>query len=117
MRPSDLYFFLVPSPAGVGAFFAQQGWLAAILVATALTLLGLLVRFANFFIKDLERAGGYTAWKKEGYAAVPDREAARNTELRGEEGRRMTKLENKQQRREFKGRAAVSSEDQLELRV
>jgi hypothetical protein len=117
MRPGDLYFLLVPPPAGVGAFLTQRGWVAAIVVATVVTLLGVLIRVVNFFIGDAKRAGGYTAWQKERYGAVPEREMARDTELRGEEGRRMIKLEGKQQRREFKRRNSTSAAGQMRFHL
>ena len=104
MRPGELYFFLVPPPAGLGAFFAQHEWLTAILAAVVLTFLGILVRVVNFLIRDVERAGGVTGWQKERYAAVPERETARTTAVRAEEDRRIIELEGKQQRRELKGR-------------
>lgn len=107
MRPGELYFLLVPPPAGVGAFLAQHEWLAAILAAGALTFLGILIRIVNFAIRDLDRAGGLTGWQKERYAAVPERETARTTAVRAEEDRRMIELEAKQQRREFKGRSST----------
>lgn len=110
MRPADLSFLLASPTAGVGAFLAGHGWLAAI-VATAL--LWVLIRVVNFALGELKRAGGYTGWQKERYAAVPDREEARDHALRGEERRRMMKLEAKQQRSEYKRSARTSGTGQL----
>lgn len=104
MRPGEIYFLLVPPPAAVGTFIARHEWLAAILVLVTLTLLGAFIRILNAFLKEVVRAGGYTAWQKERYAAVEEREAARDTEARHVEKRKMIKLEGKQQRREFRHR-------------
>jgi hypothetical protein len=117
MRPADLYFFLVPPPAGVGAFLAEQGWFAAIAAAVVVTALGLAVRVVNFLIRDAERAGGVTGWQKERDAAVPDREIARDSALRGRERRRMIELEGKQERRDYKRRESTSPADQLRFWV
>lgn len=106
MRPGDFYFFLVPPPAGLGAFLAQHKLAAAIAVAVTLTLLGATIRVLHAFLMDVKRAGGYTAWQKERYAAVPERETARDTELRRREGRKMVKLEGREQRREFRRRTS-----------
>jgi hypothetical protein len=114
MRPGEIYYLLVPPPAAVGTFIAEHEWLASILVLASLTVLGACIRLLNAFLKDVTRAGGYTAWQKERYTRVEERETARDTELRREESRRMIKLEGKQQRREFKRRMS-SWTDQLSL--
>lgn len=114
MRPGEIYFLLVPPPAAVGTFIAEHEWLASILVLASLTALGAGIRLLNAFLRDVTRAGGYTAWQKERYAAVEERETARDTERRREEGRKMIKLQARQERREFKRRMS-SWTDQLSL--
>jgi len=112
MRPSEIYFLLVPPPAAVVTFIARHEWLAVILVLVTLTLLGSFIRILNSFLKDVLRAGGYTAWQKERYAAVEEREVSRDSEVRHEEGRKLIKLEAKQQRNEVKRRAASWADQQ-----
>jgi hypothetical protein len=52
VRPGDLYFLLIPLPFGLGTFLAQHEWLTVIFVAMLLTMLGVLVRFANVIVKE-----------------------------------------------------------------
>lgn len=106
MRPGDLYFLLVPPPAGVGAFIAQHEWLTVILVVGAFAVLGVFVRFSNLILGEMK--------EKTYYAFREEREQFLDRQLDRREGRRMRKLEAEQQRREFK-RRRPSWWDQLRL--
>ena len=106
VRPGDLYFLLVPSPAGLGTFLAQHEWLAVILVVTVLTALGVFVRFFNVIIREVE-AKTYWTWREE-------REKFLDRQVEHDEGRRMRRLEGGHRRRELKHQSP-SWWDQLRL--
>jgi hypothetical protein len=106
VRPGDLYFLLVPPPAGLGTFLAQRHWLAVIFVAAALTMLGLVVRFANVLLREFGEKG-YWGWREE-------REKFLNSQVVHDESRRLRRLEGERRRREFKHERS-SWWDQLRL--
>lgn len=106
MRLGDLCFLLIPPPVGLGAFLAQHEWIAVILVAAALTMLGLLVRFANIIFREFAEKG-YWSWREE-------RENFLDSQVVHDESRRMRKLEGERRRREFK-HESPSWWDQLKL--
>jgi membrane protein required for beta-lactamase induction len=105
MRPSDIYFCLVPPPAGIGALLAQRDWLTVLAVAVSLTLLGVAIRVLNAWLDEVKEKGGWRNWRTEGYAVVETRERTRTASLRAEEERSMIKLEGKQRRREYRRRS------------
>ena len=106
VRPSDLYFLLIPPPAGLGSFLAQHEWLTVVLVVTLLTLLGIFVRFSNVIIKEIETRT-YWGWREE-------REKFLDSQVMHDESRRTHKLEGERRRRELK-RQSPSWWDQLRL--
>jgi len=106
VRPSDLYFLLIPPPAALGTFFAQYEWLTVILVMACLTALGVFVRFSSVIIKEIEEKT-YWGWREE-------REKFRDDQVAHDESRRMRRLEGEQRRRELK-RQSPSWWDQLRL--
>jgi hypothetical protein len=106
MRPGDLYFFTVPPPASLAAYITQHEWLAVVLVAAALTALGLFARFANVVIREIEDKSLW-GWREE-------REKFLDSQVVHDQGRRRRKLEGDQQRGEIKRRRS-SWWDQLRL--
>jgi hypothetical protein len=106
MRPGDLYFLVIPPPAAVATFLAQHQWLAVIVVAAVLAILGVFVRFCNVLISEIRRKGSWE-WRKE-------REDFLDLHVDREQSRRTRKLEGEQQRREMK-RRNPSLWDQLKL--
>lgn len=106
VRPGDLYFLLIPPPAGLGAFFAQHEWLAVILVVAFLTGVGIFARFSNVIVKEIKEKG-YWGWREE-------REKFLDDQVMHDESRRMRRLEGEQRRRELK-RQSPSWWDQLRL--
>lgn len=106
MRPGDFYFLLVPPPAGVADFLAQHQWLTVILIVTALTLLGILVRLSNIILNEIKHD---TLWEW-----LEKREQARDSHVMHDENRRLRRLEGEQRRRDLK-RQSPSWWDQLRL--
>lgn len=106
VQPGDLYFFLIPPPAGLGAFLAQHEWLTVIFVVAALTAVGIVVRFSNVIVREIEKKT-YWGWREE-------REEFLDSRVVHDEGRRMRRLEGEQRRRELK-RQSPSWWDQLRL--
>ena len=106
VRLGDLYFLLIPPPAGLGALLAQHEWLAVLLVVTLLTVLGVFVRFSNVIIKEVDK-DGYWGWREE-------REKFLSSQVTHDESRRTRRLEGKQRRRDLK-RQNSSWWDQLSL--
>lgn len=94
VRLGDLYFLLIPPPAGLGALLAQHEWLAVLLVVTLLTVLGVFVRFSNVIIKEVDK-DGYWVWREE-------REKFLSSQVTHDESRRTRRLEGKQRRRDLK---------------
>jgi|GEM_PF-5549517 len=115
MRPSELLCW-VSTPLGSGALFVQEHWLAGLVVAVVLAATGCCIRILNAFLADVEREGGYLSWKSRRYEVLGDRERFRDSRLRHQEGRALTKLESAHQRREYK-RRAPSRWDQLRFRL
>jgi len=106
VRPGDLYFLLVPPPAGLGAFLAQHEWLTVVLAVALLTVLGVFVRFSNVIVKEIEKKT-YWGWREE-------REKFLDRQVEHDEGRRMRRLEGGHRRRELKHQSP-SWWDQLRL--
>ena len=106
VRLGDLYFLLIPPPAGLGTFLAQHEWLTVLLVVTLLTLLGVFVRFSKVIIKEIEKET-YWGWREK-------REEFLNNQVTHDESRRLRRLEGEQRRRDLKHQSS-SWWDQLRL--
>jgi hypothetical protein len=105
VRPGDLYFLLIPPPAGLGAFLAHHEWLTVILVVASLAVLGVFVRFSNVIVKEIAK-DSYWVWREE-------REKFLDSQVEHDERRRMRRLEGGHRRRELK--QSSSWWDQLRL--
>jgi hypothetical protein len=111
MRPGELFYF-VPAPIGSGALFAQEQWLAGLLVAGVLAAVGAGAFLLRALVKDIRDAGGLWEWQRKRYEVMAHREAARDNKVEHAQRRRMRKLEGENQRREYQ-RQTSSRKEQL----
>lgn len=114
MRPSDLFWWL-SAPAGPTALFLREEWLPAVLAGAVLGFFALFVRpLLRAYIEDVKEYGGFWAWVRGGVKTAKEVEEFRDARTEHVAGRRMRRLEARQERREFK-RDVAAREEQLKL--